>query len=306
MIYLETINKQTLLKRELSRRILLSHFKGEERFPSIATLTKEFGVGTGTIQGGLQDLKNDESLTFKTFGSNGTFVYVNDIKKLCDNCEFKSFIGILPLDNNLLNKGIATGLYAAFSEVEMPIHMLFARGSYNRLKLLNFDKCDFIIMSEAGYKQAIIQNRNLRKISNIGTSFNNYCLITPKDYKLELNNATIAYDYYSFEQQFIIDKLNKKQKSNGNYLSVHLKEMVISKELEVALINDVDSVKEDNLNYYYLKDMNFNFEDLEKCVFAVNDSVSDNYVEILDFILNKTSIKNIQNQVITNEIHCRY
>ena len=121
------------------------------------------------MQGALADLKAAGAVSLKACGAQGTYIESADRSRLLEMCEYDIFIGLLPLDSSLCVKGMATGIFEAFTEYRLPIHILFARGSRNRAGILLREKCDFVVMSLCAYCRSAytFQNRQIRKDTSL-------------------------------------------------------------------------------------------------------------------------------------------
>lgn len=232
----DTTNKQRAICIHLAQELIVQELKEERRLPSIKEYADRFGVGLGTVQGAFQELKSSGAVTLNACGAQGTFLERADRKRLWELSGYGILVGLLPLDNNLGVKGLATGIYEAFTQFDLPIHILFARGSKNRTDILLRDKCDFSVMSGLALKYALGQGERLRKAAEVGQSIRRYGFLTRPGAPFG-SETRVAYDSYSYEQEAVIRSLGKEQSAYGGCLGVQLADMVRVGEAESALVD---------------------------------------------------------------------
>jgi len=84
----------------------------------------------------------------------GTFVEAVDPAKLWELTGLGTITGVMPLPYSLRYRGLATGLYRAFHEAEVPMVMAHMRGARRRLEALNSGHYEFAMVSRHSYEVA--------------------------------------------------------------------------------------------------------------------------------------------------------
>jgi len=145
--------KRSLAIIELSKYMLEK--KVGDRVDSIRYFEEKYGRARGTLQNALNYLKEIEAIVLVGTGRNGTYIQDINYKKLFECTGVQQIIGAMPLPYSKTYEGLATGLYEAGSQHELPIHLAYMRGSKGRIQLLLNGGCDFIILSELAARTAI-------------------------------------------------------------------------------------------------------------------------------------------------------
>ena len=132
------------------------HLEGKEHLRPVQQYAESYGVGRGTVQGAIQELMDCGAIALNACGARGTFLErVEQAQAVLTACGYGEQICLMPLNINMDYRGLATGIYEAISAKDLPIHILFARGSRNRVKMLLRQKCDFVAMSQLACEAAI-------------------------------------------------------------------------------------------------------------------------------------------------------
>ena len=143
----------------------LTRKKGE-RIPSISEYQEKLQVSRGTIQNGLNYLKEHQAVTLMSRGHMGTFIEELDYRRL-QECSFnKEILGSMPLPYSLCYQGLATALYRLMSPYAF--NLVYARGSGSRMKLLASDVCQFSICSLYAAEEAIRTNEDIEIAVDLG------------------------------------------------------------------------------------------------------------------------------------------
>mgnify|MGYP000662737385 FL=1 len=76
-------NKQDAVRRALAREFITMVFRGENnKLSGIKEYADRFGVGAGTVQGALADLKAAGAVSLKACGAQGTYIESADRSRL--------------------------------------------------------------------------------------------------------------------------------------------------------------------------------------------------------------------------------
>ena len=128
--------------------------KPGDRLPPVGEYASRLGVGRGTIQTALALLKANGAVSLVARGHMGTFVEAVDPAKLWELTGLGTITGVMPLPYSLRYRGLATGLYRAFHEAEVPMVMAHMRGARRRLEALNSGHYEFAMVSRHSYEVA--------------------------------------------------------------------------------------------------------------------------------------------------------
>ncbi|HJF56625.1 MAG TPA: hypothetical protein K8W11_10310 [Anaerotruncus colihominis] len=296
-------NKQDAVRRALAREFITMVFRGENnKLSGIKEYADRFGVGAGTVQGALADLKAAGAVSLKACGAQGTYIESADRSRLLEMCEYDIFIGLLPLDSSLCVKGMATGIFEAFTEYRLPIHILFARGSRNRAGILLREKCDFVVMSLCAYsymhKNARDERRDLCSIGTISGYPSEHVFITKRDAPFSMAETQVAYDAFSYDQIAIMESLGKQHNRYGECLGVQLPELVRRGEVESALVERKSLGCADDFDVHPIEHLPPQMQrDLGESVVAVRGS-DHNLSDLLSLVLTSGLVHQVQQEIL--------
>jgi len=125
-----------------------------DRLPPVGEYAGRLGVGRGTVQTALRLLKEQGAVSLVARGHMGTFVESVDPAALWELTGLGTITGVMPLPYSLRYKGLATGLYRAFGEAEIPLVLAHIRGARRRLAALDSKRYEFALVSRFSYKVA--------------------------------------------------------------------------------------------------------------------------------------------------------
>ena len=303
---MNTKNKSDLIRIQLAKDIIVKHLKGEKQLAPIKEYADQFKVGTGTVQAAINDLKTAGAIKLDTRGAQGSFLEKVDKKKLWKISEYGPLVGLFPLDKNLEVKALATGIYESFTHYDLPIHILFSRGSGNRVDMLLRGKCDFIVMSELAYQHAIYKGKALIKICEVGTWSRQYGVLALKGKKLD-SSTTIAYDRHSYEQEALIWGTDQKEHAYGQYLGVQLLEIIRSGQAEAGLFNS-ESLNEvdDKFEFHLIDNISPDTKAaLDKMVLVVAEK-NKSIAELMSILCSWKGLHTVQQAVLRGERFVEY
>lgn len=144
---------------------LLTRKKGD-RIPSISEYQEKLGVSRGTIQNGLNYLKERRAVILMSRGHMGTFIEFLDYRRL-QECSFnKEILGSMPLPYSLCYQGLATALFQLMSPYAF--NLVYARGSRSRMKLLASGVCQFSVCSLYAAEEAVCAGEDIEIAMDLG------------------------------------------------------------------------------------------------------------------------------------------
>lgn len=183
----------------------LTRKKGE-RIPSISEYQEKLGVSRGTIQNGLNYLKERQAVNLISRGHMGTFIESLDYRRL-QECSFnKEILGSMPLPYSLCYQGLATALFRLMSPYAF--NLVYARGSTSRMKLLASDVCQFTVCSLYAAEEAIRANGDIEIAVDLGpgTYLTRHVLIFREPGKQAIEpGMRVAYDRDSMDHRHLTE-----------------------------------------------------------------------------------------------------
>lgn len=186
---------------------LLTRQEGE-RIPSITEYQEKLCFSRGTIQNGLNYLKESGAVTLVSRGHLGTFIESLDYRRL-QECSFtKELTGTMPLPYSLCYQGLATALYRSLSPYAF--NLLYARGAESRLKLLTAGVSQFTVCSRYAAEEAIRCHTDVEIALDLGpgTYLTGHVLIFREPGKTAIENGMrIGYDHASADHRRLTELL---------------------------------------------------------------------------------------------------
>lgn len=184
---------------------LLTRKKGD-RIPSISEYQEKLGVSRGTIQNGLNYLKDRKAVSLMSRGHMGTFIEFLDYLRL-QECSFnKEILGSMPLPYTLCYQGLATALFQLMSPYAF--NLVYARGSGSRMKLLTSDVCQFSICSRFAAEEAMRTNEDIEIVLDLGpgTYLTRHMLLFREPGKQAIESGMrVAYDRDSMDHRHLTE-----------------------------------------------------------------------------------------------------
>jgi hypothetical protein len=140
----ETLNIHPL-HRNLARHIL--ELNQGDRLPSIRELADLLDTSVGSVSQSLNDLEALGCISISRRGRMGSYLEDISIGPLWTVTETCPLIGGLTLASNLRYEGLATALKTMLATAGIETYMMFIRGSRNRLKALQDNRCHYVVVS---------------------------------------------------------------------------------------------------------------------------------------------------------------
>lgn len=125
-----------------------------DRLPPVGDYARQLGVGRGTVQTALRLLKDHGAVSLVARGHMGTYVESVDPAALWELTGLGCITGVMPLPYSQRYRGLATGLYRAFQQANVPLVMAHMRGARRRLEALNSKRYEFALVSRHSYEIA--------------------------------------------------------------------------------------------------------------------------------------------------------
>lgn len=180
-----------------------------DRIPSISEYQNKLQVSRGTIQNGLNYLKDRGAIVLTSRGHLGTYLEYQDYRKL-QECSFnKELLGSMPMPYSLCYQGLATALFRAFSSYAF--NLVYVRGSESRLKLLSSGVCQFTVCSRYAAEEAIRCQSDIEIAVDLGpgTYLTRHVLLLREPDKTAIGSGMrIAYDSASLDHRHLTELMS--------------------------------------------------------------------------------------------------
>lgn len=188
-------------------RDFLTRQKGD-RIPSISEYQKKLQVSRGTIQNGLNHLKDNGAISLVSRGHLGTYIEDLDYRRL-QECSFhKELLGSMPLPYSLSYQGLATALYETMKP--FTFNLVYARGAESRLKMVTSGLCQFTVCSRYAAEEAIRTHTDVKIAVDLGsgTYLSRHVLVLRDPAAKGIaDGMRVAYDQDSMDHRYITDLL---------------------------------------------------------------------------------------------------
>jgi len=125
----------------------LAGYQVGDRLPPLGTLAATLGCGVGTIQAAIKLLEDNGAITVEARGHLGSFLTKMNHVALWEFAGNKSVSISMPLPYTLRYEGLATGIMSAFQAHQLPLSLMYLRGSVARVQALKEGRTDYAIMS---------------------------------------------------------------------------------------------------------------------------------------------------------------
>lgn len=304
---IQAINKQRLVCERIARELLVMHLEGKDRLPSVKQFAEAYGVGTGTVQGAFQALKDDGAIELHACGASGTYLVSVDQRKLFKACDYGELICLMPLGANPCLRGLATGIYESLTEKKLPLHILFARGSRNRINMIKRQKCDFAVMSRLAYDTAIENGEtSIELIGEIGEYPGGYCCITREDTPFVYGKTCVAFDRYSYDQKALHSLLSLPSVGRDDCLDVQLANMVRMGQVEAALCERASLKEETGLAFHALPEMPAQIQERMRQAVLVIRRDEPSMFRLLRSVVTRDKVAGIQREVLSGKRFEKY
>ncbi|RJQ07400.1 MAG: GntR family transcriptional regulator [Bacillota bacterium] len=125
-----------------------------DRLPPVGDYARDLGVGRGTVQTAVRLLKDSGAVSLVPRGHMGTFIASVDQAALWHLTGLGTITGVMPLPYSQRYRGLATGLYKAFHQADVPLVLAHMRGARRRLEALTSRRYEFALVSRHSYETA--------------------------------------------------------------------------------------------------------------------------------------------------------
>lgn len=177
-----------------------------ERIPPISEYQEKFQVSRGTIQNGLNYLKDSKAVSLVSRGHLGTFIETLDYRRLQECSINKELLGTMPLPYSICYQGLATALFKVLSPYAF--NLVYARGAESRMKLLSSGVCQFTVCSRYAAEEAIRCHSEIEIAVDLGpgTYLTSHVQVFRDPEKKQIESGMrVAYDRASMDHRHLTE-----------------------------------------------------------------------------------------------------
>ncbi|MFW5797772.1 MAG: YhfZ family protein, partial [Spirochaetota bacterium] len=224
----------------------------------------------------------------------------------------QEFVGLMPLFQSRRTTGLATGVYQCFDDCNLPIHLLFSRGSANRVSTVLSGRADFCVMSRLAYRIAARQGEPILKLVEFQPRSyrSDFVLLVKRDAYMNSEELVLGADLFSHDHVALLDQLKERWDRKLkvlNYLHVELGAAMRRCELDAALVGEIDreSVTEECIAISLRTILPDYIEDANKAVLVAksgNEAIS----ALLKTIIAPQVVNKVQQDVLAGNRSARY
>jgi len=271
-----------------------------DKLRSVREYVKLFDTSQGTVQNALNYLVETGGIAIDKRGSRGSFLSKFDFEIILGVIDKQHLLGCMPLPYSKRYEGLASGL-SGLGKGILRFHLMYMRGSENRISRLLEGSVDYAILSHAAALNAINNGVKIEIAKAFGkqTFVSKHVLVKSRKYQKDDSKPIIlGVDETSLDQIEIAKILETKMNLKLKYINASLiRNYLDSGEIDATIWN-YDEIKEKHLNYEYedLKDI----DELDKftetvLVIKLNDHFTR---RIIQDEVDKEKILKIQEDVI--------
>lgn len=251
----EFLPKKSLVIIELAKYMLEK--EAGNRIDSIRYFEEKYSWTRGTVQNALQYLKEIGAISLVNAGRNGSYLQEINYDKLFECTGIQQIVGAMPLPYSKTYEGLATGLYEAGGQHNLPIHLAYMRGSTARIQLLVNEGCDFIILSEIAAEAAIKKGYPLSIVHVFDEKsyiqFPHVLLLADNNKKELEDGMRLGYDVESLDLEILTNELAKNVEVELVDMMYHqLVKAIDDGNIDAAIWN-ADEIIEKKLDIHYVE-----------------------------------------------------
>lgn len=237
--------KEDLMTSKIACELL--RLKEGDKIPTMPSLVKKYGVGFGTVDKALTNLKSTGVVELQSKGQVGTYLIKKDFKKLSLLSDSGPFVAQIPLPNAIEYEGLATGLTCAFKAAGLPFSLTFKNGAKSRLENLKNGRCDFTVVS--GNSAKCIDKEEfkvLRKLEQ-NTYYSSLYVLRRKDAG-DRNSWTVGVDSSSYDN-IIFTNCEFPENEKKEFPYYNLPYAVANGSIDAAVIHSRSLLAVDYVDY---------------------------------------------------------
>lgn len=289
-----------LKKNALAVQELAKEFMGlniGDKVETVKDYSKTLGLSVGTISKAIKEIEIGGGVELEKKGHLGTFLVLQDYKKLWNLSGLKNIICVMPLPYLKRYEGLASGIKKSMGD---SLYFAYMRGAGTRIKFLESDNYHCAILSKLAAKEYIKENRNIKIAFEFGEkTYMGEHVIVHRGEEIK----KIGIDRNSKDHE-ILTKINFQKNEDCEFVDINYSEiMSLLKEKKIdAAIWNLDNLNEAKLDVPYIKIKDDDYTKLlGEAVIVVKKENTwlENY---LKKVLNRKNIIIHQNEVIEGNV----
>jgi len=268
-----------------------------EKVETIKYYSNTLNLSVGTISKAIKEIETDKGVKLEKKGHLGTFLVLQDYKKLWSLSGLKNIICVMPLPYLKRYEGLASGIKKSMGD---NLYFAYMRGAGTRIKFLESDNYHCAILSKLAAIEYIKENRQIKIAFEFGKkTYMGEHVIVHRGEPIR----KIGIDRNSKDHE-ILTKMNFQKNENCEFIDINYSEiMSLLKEKKIdAAIWNLDNLNEAKLDVPYIKIKEDEYTKLlEEAVIVIKKENMwlENY---LKKVLNKKNIIKHQNEVIKGDV----
>lgn len=281
-----------------------------ERIDTISDYAERYNTGRGTIQSAISFLNEHQAVELESKGHLGSFIVDLDYNLLWKIADLGMIMGLLPLPYSLRYEGLATGLNQEFKKTDFNYSIAYTRGAEKRLKVLNSDNYDFIVLSKFAAKNYKDRDQFEILLEFGPASYLSKHVIVfsdPKSKRIE-DGMKIGLDSTSIDHK-VLTELESQNKDVEFIELTYMKimEHIKNKTIDAAIWN-YDEIKDlENINFINLQNKSsvIKNEEISNAVILVNKN-SKMIKKILMNTIDPQKVIKVQKKVYNHKLIPEY
>lgn len=249
-------NKTTQTVIELVKHLFTLNIG--DKMCSVREYVKMLDTSQGTVQNALNYLIENDAIAIDKRGSKGSYLQKFDMQIILQILGKQHLIGCMPLPYSKRYEGLATG-FSELTRDDMRFHLMYMRGSKNRISRLLDGNVDYAIISYSAALKAIEEGFKIEVAKTLGehTFVSKHILVLSRVFKKDLDeNTVLGVDETSTDQLEIAKILQSTINMKLKYINASLiRKYLDTGEIDATIWN-YDEIKEKQLDYDY-KDLDF-------------------------------------------------
>ncbi len=300
----ELFQKNGLAVMKLASKFMEFHVG--DKIPKVIEYARQFGLSAGTIQAGINYLREKQAVKIVSRGHLGSYIEKINYKKLQEYAGVRDKLCVMPLPYSLRYEGIATALTRMLDKGRA-FNLSYMNGSGRRVHALQSGRYDCVLLSAFAAESFMNEGVALEIAVSLGPgSFLEkhvliYSLSSPQKIK------TLGVDPESRDQLLLT---NEYVKSRGD---IAIKEIpytqiikrIQSREIDGAIWN-LDYIKEHAVNVKYENLAHEEYHDLMSEAVLVTRRGDVMMQEFLKRSIQPDTVLSIQGRVIRGELIPEY
>jgi len=226
-----------------------------DKMKSVRAYVQLLDSSQGTVQNAINYLVETGGIAIDKRGSQGSYLDKFDKNIILSLIGKQHITGCMPLPYSKRYEGLASGLSGLDNDV-MRFHLMYMRGSTNRLQRLLEGSVDYAITSHAAALRAIKNGDKLDIVKTFGEhSFvSKHILVKSVHFNGIIDdNTVLGIDETSIDQLEIAKLVQKKIKLKLKYINASLiRKYLDNGEIDITVWN-FDEILEKHLDYDFLE-----------------------------------------------------